>query len=678
MKIPEYDGASSLQNSDLLIVEQSNGTKNASVELLKSTVREGLQPTLTFDEVPTEGSSNPVKSGGVYSSLSGKVDKVSGKGLSTNDYTTIEREKLSGLPTASKLNEDLAAKQNNITGGTTGQILTKKSNTDLDFEWADNTGSGVPSGGTTGQVLRKRSSTDQDVEWSNIPEVPSGGATGQVLTKHSNQDGDFEWQTPEGSGDMLKSVYDTDDDGKVDAAEDADTVSGHTVLKDVPSDAKFTDTVYDDTEVRTLINGKISSTEKGAVSGVATLDSNGKVPSSQLPSYVDDVINGYYNNLNDTFYSDISMTEPITPEESKIYIDLSTNKEYRWSGVVYAPINEGLALGETAGTAYEGSKGAANATAIAGIKNGASINSFSAVESALSSKVDSVSGKGLSTNDYTDNDKAIVDGVTTALLSKVDKVTGKGLSTEDYTTAEQTKLSGIEAGAEVNDISSISVNGSTVTPDANKNVALTIMTNAVNDLVNYYLKSETYTKAEVNSLISAISTLDIQAVNTLPTTDISTTTIYLVPSADPGAQNAKDEYINLDGTTAGWEMIGTTAIDLSNYVTTSDLNTALASYTTTTDLTTLLNAKQPKTLDTPVTIGSTTYTTVESLLQALSVKTDIPSGTSGQVLRFNSNNVIAAESVITTATENSTSLITSGGVYSAINAAIGAALSTSY
>lgn len=633
MKIPEYDGASSLQNSDLLIVEQSNGTKNASVELLKSTIREGLQPALTFDEAPLENSNNPVKSGGVYSALSGKVDKVNGKGLSTNDYTSDEREKLSDLPTASKLNSDLAAKQNNITGGTTGQVLTKKSNTDLDFEWADNTGSGVPSGGTTGQVLRKRSSTDQDVEWSDIPEVPSGGATGQVLTKHSNQDGDFEWTTPEGTGDMLKSVYDTDNDGKVDNAEDADTVSGHTVLKDVPSDAKFTDTVYDDTEVRSLINGKISSTEKGAVSGVATLDSNGKVPSSQLPSYVDDVINGYYNNLNDTFYEDISYTTPITPEEDKIYIDLSTNKEYRWSGAVYVTINPSLALGEVSGTAYEGSKGKAVADAVNAIKDGSELDSFSDVEGALS--------------------------------NKVDKVSGKGLSTEDYTSTEKTKLSGIADSADVNTIESISVNGSPVTPDQNKNVALTIMTNAVNDLVNYYLKSETYTKTEVNSLISAISTLDIKAVSTLPTTDISTTTIYLVPSADPGTQNAKDEYINLDGTTAGWEMIGSTQIDLSGYVTDTELNTALSSY-------------QTKNLTTPIVIGGTTYTTVEAVLNALSSGGTMPTGTSGQALRFNAQNELVAENVATEATENSTLLISSGAVYSAINNAIGAALQASY
>lgn len=116
--------------------------------------------------------------------------------------------------------------------------------------------------------------------------------------------------------------------------------------------------------------------------------------------------------------------------------------------------------------------------------------------------------------------------------------------------------------------------------------------NTVNNLVNYYLKSETYTQAEVNALISAIVTLDIQAVSTLPTENISRTTIYLVPNADPQTQNIKDEYINLDGTSSGWELIGSTAIDLSGYVTTTALNAALADYTTTANLTTLLNGKQ--------------------------------------------------------------------------------------
>lgn len=161
----------------------------------------------------------------------------------------------------------------------------------------------------------------------------------------------------------------------------------------------------------------------------------------------------------------------------------------------------------------------------------------------LSDKVDKVTGKGLSSNDYTNADKAIVDGVTSALAGK----------------------------ANVGDIP-------TKTSDLINDSGF--ITNLVNNLLNYYLKSETYSKAEVDALLQAITTLDIQAVSQLPTTNISTTTIYLVPKQDPQVPDVKDEYINLDGTTSGWELIGNTQIDLSNYVTTSDLTTALADYVT--------------------------------------------------------------------------------------------------
>lgn len=114
------------------------------------------------------------------------------------------------------------------------------------------------------------------------------------------------------------------------------------------------------------------------------------------------------------------------------------------------------------------------------------------------------------------------------------------------------------------------------------------ITKAVNDLISYYLKSETYTKAEVNALIGAISTIHFEAVLTLPTEDIQTNVIYLVPKSISQTDNIKDEYINLDGTSAGWEKIGETEIDLSNYVTITALNTALADYVTSTALATTL------------------------------------------------------------------------------------------
>ena len=98
----------------------------------------------------------------------------------------------------------------------------------------------------------------------------------------------------------------------------------------------------------------------------ATLGSDGKVPSSQLPSYVDDVIEGYYSNGN--FYSDSAKTKKITGEGGKIYTDLTTNKTYRWGGTAWVEISASLAIGETAGTAYDGAKGAKNASDISLLK----------------------------------------------------------------------------------------------------------------------------------------------------------------------------------------------------------------------------------------------------------------------------------------------------------------------
>lgn len=94
--------------------------------------------------------------------------------------------------------------------------------------------------------------------------------------------------------------------------------------------------------------GAIAATAKGANGGVAELDSAGKVPSSQLPSFVDDVLE----------YSSKS-SFPTTGEAGKIYIDTATNLSYRWGGTAYAEISPSIALGETSSTAYRGDRGKA-------------------------------------------------------------------------------------------------------------------------------------------------------------------------------------------------------------------------------------------------------------------------------------------------------------------------------
>ena len=86
---------------------------------------------------------------------------------------------------------------------------------------------------------------------------------------------------------------------------------------------------------------------------------DGKVPASQLPSYVDDTVEGYY--YSGDFYEDSEHTTAITGERGKIYVDLTTNKSYRWTGTVYTRIDECPAFGETQGTIYEGHKGKQNA-----------------------------------------------------------------------------------------------------------------------------------------------------------------------------------------------------------------------------------------------------------------------------------------------------------------------------
>ncbi len=119
-------------------------------------------------------------------------------------------------------------------------------------------------------------------------------------------------------------------------------------------------------------------------------------------------------------------------------------------------------------------------------------------------------------------------------------------------------------------INNVTLSGNKTSSDLGLQPAGNYITKAVNDLENYYKKTETFTKQEVNDLISAISTLDLQVVQTLPTQDISTTTIYLVPKTTAETNDIYDEYIYVSN---AWEHIGSTQADLTNYVTNTDYAT---------------------------------------------------------------------------------------------------------
>lgn len=140
------------------------------------------------------------------------------------------------------------------------------------------------------------------------------------------------------------------------------------------------------------------------------------------------------------------------------------------------------------------------------------------------------------------------------------------MSKEDFS-----KLQGIEAGAQVNVLESVSVNGS-VLPISGKGVAIAVPTK-VSDLNN---DSNFQTGTEVDSAIAAaiagVTQFDYQVVQSLPATGVKGT-IYLVSNSGSG-QNIYDEYIWMNGDPTGsYEKIGTTEIDLSGYVQKTEMAT---------------------------------------------------------------------------------------------------------
>jgi hypothetical protein len=122
-------------------------------------------------------------------------------------------------------------------------------------------------------------------------------------------------------------------------------------------------------EIDTLLDGKISASQKGANNGVATLDNTGKVPSSQLPSYVDDVLE--FTNRQ---------AFPQEGEGGKIYTDLSTNTTWRWAGSTYQQIKGDVVIGTTTGTAFDGAAGAAMQQKVNGIAAGAEVNTIETIK----------------------------------------------------------------------------------------------------------------------------------------------------------------------------------------------------------------------------------------------------------------------------------------------------------
>lgn len=197
--------------------------------------------------------------------------------------------------------------------------------------------------------------------------IPAGGAEGQVLKYKA--DGEAQWADEKTYTDATQSasgLMSATDKKKLDGIEEgANKTTVDAALNDtstnpvqnkavnaalagkVPTSRKVNGKALSaDISLAAADVGAIPASQKGTANGVAELGSDGKVPSAQLPSYVDDVLE--YGEQSEF---------PQTGEDGKIYVAKDTNKTYRWSGSGYVEIAGGVALGETSSTAYRGDRG---------------------------------------------------------------------------------------------------------------------------------------------------------------------------------------------------------------------------------------------------------------------------------------------------------------------------------
>lgn len=258
-----------------------------------------------------------------------KVDKVDGKGLSTNDYTTDEKNKLAGIAAGAEVNVNADW---NATSGD-AQILNKptipSAGTGTNYPAMD----GTRALGTNAGYARV-----DHVHPTDTSRQADLGLTSADVTKWNNAITflndyyitGFSLVTRDGVQYLAIGVADNDD-AYVPTADGLNTLM---------------------IRMDTYLSAKVDTSAVGAASGVCPLDANSKIDSQYLPSYVDDVIEAYARSgqtaLSSTWLATGSATGTvITPEAGKIYIlmadsgDYAANTQFRWSGTTYVKMADG-------------------------------------------------------------------------------------------------------------------------------------------------------------------------------------------------------------------------------------------------------------------------------------------------------------------------------------------------
>ena len=344
------------------------------------TALDAKQTVLTFDDAPTVNSTNPVKSGGVYTALAGKQDTLTYDAVPTDDSEKMVKS--GGIKTALDGKQDALTFDSTPTtdslnpvtsGGVKTALDTKQDTLTYDAVPTDDSEKMVKSGGIKTALDAKQDTLTFDntpIQASSNP-VKSGGVytalagKQDTLTFDSTPTADSD--NPVKSGGVYTALGTKQDtltfDSTPTANSDNPVKSGgvYTALGTKQDTLTFDSTPTDGssnpvtsggvfTAVKTAVTDKL-----GVANGIATLDNDGKVPESQLPSYVDDVVE--IDEMSEDLTTAKKNNVVITPETGKIYMNIVTNISYRWGGTKYAPMASSLALGETESTAYRGDRG---------------------------------------------------------------------------------------------------------------------------------------------------------------------------------------------------------------------------------------------------------------------------------------------------------------------------------
>jgi hypothetical protein len=176
------------------------------------------------------------------------------------------------------------------------------------------------------------------VSWGNHANASYLTASSTAITNISNNVANLQGDL----GNLTNTVSDTNN--LVSTINGSYLTASSETITDIVNTANQTTT--DLSNLTNVVANKVDSSLVGANNGIATLDEAGKVPSSQLPSFVDDVLE----------YADLAGF-PETGETGKIYVAIDTGLTYRWSGTIYVEISQSLALGNTSATAFRGDLG---------------------------------------------------------------------------------------------------------------------------------------------------------------------------------------------------------------------------------------------------------------------------------------------------------------------------------